>query len=103
MAVLLAGTDEGPVSPDQVKALKASAVTIKALDVADEERANGSGFVIDAMGVVVTNRHVANMGGGAQLVAEFVDGTRRKVTRILAEHPKHDVALVQIEGQGYPA
>jgi S1-C subfamily serine protease len=92
----------GPVSPEQVNALKASVVRIKALDAAGDVVATGSGFVIDPSGVVVTNRHVVDVGG-AQLVAEFFDETKRPVVGILKQHPRRDVALVKIEGGGLQA
>ncbi|HEY8207696.1 MAG TPA: serine protease [Myxococcaceae bacterium] len=101
-AVLPVMAGAGPVSPEQVSALKASVVRIKALDAAGDVVATGSGFVIDPQGVVVTNRHVVDVGG-AQLVAEFADGTKRPVAGILAQHPRRDVALVKIEGGGLHA
>ena len=92
----------GFVPPEQVSALKASVVRIKALDAAGDVLGTGSGFVVDPAGVVATNRHVVDMGG-AQLVAELADGTQRKVAGILIEHPTRDVALVKIEGGGLHA
>jgi len=92
----------GEITPELMQRVKASVVRIKGLDAAGDVLSIGSGFVVDASGVVATNKHVIDVGG-ATLVAEFKDGTKRKVLGEVGYSPKRDVALLQIEGGGYPA
>jgi S1-C subfamily serine protease len=87
--------------PEMVGALKRSVVHIKGVDAMGGKLGSGSGFVVDASGVVATNRHVVEKAG-SQLVVEFSDGTERKVRSTLIIHDTRDVALVRIDGEGYP-
>ena len=55
----------------------------------------GSGFVIDASGLIVTNNHVIE--GADEIIVNFTDGTKLKVTKILGHDPKTDLALLKVE------
>lgn len=55
----------------------------------------GSGFVIDPSGLIVTNNHVIE--GADEIIANFTDGTKLKVTKILGHDPKTDLALLKVE------
>ncbi len=55
----------------------------------------GSGFVIDPSGLIVTNNHVIE--GADEIIINFVDGTKLKVTKILGHDPKTDLALLMVE------
>ena len=55
----------------------------------------GSGFVIDASGLVVTNNHVIE--GADEIIVNFIDGTKLKVVKILGHDPKTDLALLKVE------
>jgi serine protease Do len=55
----------------------------------------GSGFVIDSSGLVVTNNHVIE--GADEILINFTDGTKLKVTKILGHDPKTDLALLKVE------
>lgn len=60
----------------------------------------GSGFLIDATGSVLTNAHVVN--GGA--LEAFVDGSIEPIpARLVAIAECADLALLDLEGDGYPA
>lgn len=61
------------------------------------QRANslGSGFVIDASGLIVTNNHVIE--GADEITAVFTDGSKLKVTKILGRDVKTDLALLKVE------
>ena len=50
----------------------------------------GSGFVIDPSGIIVTNNHVIEG-------ADFTDGSKLKVTKILGHDPNTDLALLKVE------
>jgi len=73
-------------------------------DFFDDEDANGlsrkvsslgSGFVIDPSGLVVTNNHVIE--GADEIIVNFTDGSKLKVTKILGHDPKTDLALLKVE------
>jgi serine protease Do len=73
-------------------------------DFFDEEGADGtprkvsslgSGFVIDPSGLIVTNNHVIE--GADEIIINFVDGSKLKVTKILGHDPKTDLALLKVE------
>ncbi len=55
----------------------------------------GSGFVIDPSGLVVTNNHVIE--GADEIIINFTNGTKLKVTKILGHDPKTDLALLKVE------
>jgi serine protease Do len=55
----------------------------------------GSGFVIDPSGLIVTNNHVIE--GADEIIVNFTDGTKLKVSKILGHDPKTDLALLKVE------
>lgn len=55
----------------------------------------GSGFVIDPSGLIVTNNHVIE--GADEIVVNFIDGSKLKVTKVLGHDPKTDLALLKVE------
>jgi S1-C subfamily serine protease len=60
----------------------------------------GSGFIIDPSGLAVTNNHVVT---GAALVKVWVGGeSTPRNARIVAASECSDLALIDIEGDGYP-
>ncbi len=60
----------------------------------------GSGFIIDPSGLAVTNNHVV---GGAALLKVWVAGeSRPKNARVLGVSECSDLAVIDIEGGGYP-
>ena len=56
----------------------------------------GSGFVIDASGLIVTNNHVIE--GADEIVANFSDGSKAKA-KLLGKDEKSDIALLKVEVQ----
>ncbi len=56
--------------------------------------AQGSGFVIDAAGYVVTNNHVA--GEASEIAVTFADGRQLKA-RLVGRDEKTDLALLKVE------
>ena len=54
----------------------------------------GSGFVIDASGIVITNNHV--VGDANDIVVIFTDGRKLKA-KVLGKDPKVDVAVLKVE------
>lgn len=61
---------------------------------------HGSGFLITEEGLMVTNKHVV---GGQRFVRVRLVSGRTVVGEVMRQHELRDVALVQLEGSGYPA
>ena len=56
----------------------------------------GSGFIIDAKGIVITNNHVIK---GAEDIVVRVDGDKEYKAKVLGADPLSDVAVLQIESE----
>jgi len=54
----------------------------------------GSGFVVDASGIVITNNHV--VGDANDILVIFTDGRKLKA-KVLGKDPKVDVAVLKVE------
>lgn len=54
----------------------------------------GSGFVIDASGLIVTNNHVIE--GGNTIYVILSDGTELKVDKIVGRDPKTDITVLKV-------
>ncbi|HEX7236210.1 MAG TPA: Do family serine endopeptidase [Gammaproteobacteria bacterium] len=59
----------------------------------------GSGFLIDPNGYIVTNNHVA--GGADQITVTMQDG-RKFEAKLVGNDARSDLALIKIEGTGLP-
>lgn len=68
----------------------------EALNVAGQ----GSGFIIDESGIAVTNNHVVT--GAAFLQVWIGDETEPRNARVLGVSECADLAVIDIEGEGYP-
>ena len=64
---------------------------------APQRGALGSGFIVDASGLVITNNHVVE--GADRVTVQMSDG-RELSGRVLGRDPKIDVAVIRIEGGG---
>jgi len=65
----------------------------------DSGGAAGTGFVISADGVIVTNNHVVE--GAHHIQAVFSDGTTRDAT-VLGRNAPSDLAVVKVDASGLP-
>ena len=81
---------------DLIEAVEPSVVRID-IETA-EGGGNGSGFVVDKAGTVVTNYHV--IAGASKATVVFPDKSSAPVLGILKLEPKKDIAVLKIE---YPA
>jgi serine protease Do len=59
----------------------------------------GSGFLIDASGYIVTNNHVA--GGADEITVTLQDG-RKFAANLVGSDPKTDLALIKVDASGLP-
>lgn len=75
--------------------LRSATVLIEAGDTG-----HGSGFIVSEDGLVVTNQHVVS---GQRFVRVKLVSGRSVIGEVLRRHELRDVALVKLEGRGYPA
>lgn len=60
----------------------------------------GSGFVVDAAGLVVTNKHVVAQGQPSDYKIVLKDESEHQVEKIWRD-PANDLAILKIEGSGF--
>ncbi len=83
-----------------VKGAERAVVLIRTADLLDSTVGQGSGFLVDPMGVVVTNFHVIK--GAFVGTARLKDGTVREILGIIAADPRRDLAVVKLKGANFP-
>ncbi|MCE4025442.1 S1C family serine protease [Microbacterium sp. Au-Mic1] len=66
-----------------------------------EAAGRGSGFLIDDSGLAVTNNHVV-VGAGTLKVWRGGDTTKTLNAKVLASSECYDLAVIKLEGSGYP-
>ena len=87
----LAGQDKGDDELHELIAgIEPSVVTIEAAGVGA-----GSGFVVDANGIVATNFHV--IAGATEAQVKFHDGSSAEVQGFVAVEPGKDLALLKVK------
>jgi serine protease Do len=64
------------------------------------QEGTGSGFLISADGLIMTNNHVVE--DATQINVEFQD-RRLLPARVIGRDPTTDVAIIKVEGNGFPA
>ena len=73
--------------------LKKSTVTVRA------DSREGSGFIVDASGLVVTNNHVVEF---SRYLAVLFDQKHKVTARVLAADPGKDIAVLWVNLQAFP-
>ena len=80
--------------------IQAEGTFVEPEGVAYNSAGRGSGFIIDESGIAVTNNHVVT---GAALVKVWLDGENEpRNARIVATSECSDLAVIDIEGDGFP-
>jgi S1-C subfamily serine protease len=83
------------LSPQDIFQMASGGMTlIETFDDEGHKRGLGSGFVVSADGIALTNYHVIR--GAARATAKFGDGTLSEVGGVVAFDPPHDVAVVKL-------
>lgn len=101
--VALAGPDllqSRDLSPAQIAAKTRPAVVLVTALADDEEIAQGSGFVIDAQGTLVTNFHVVE--GADAVTVQFAGGEIFDDVSFVAADRRRDVAVLKVRGANLP-
>jgi serine protease Do len=61
----------------------------------------GSGFFVSSDGLIVTNKHVVDQTNAEYTV--FTNDGKKHAAKVVARDPVLDIALIKIEGVGYPS
>ncbi len=84
-----ASASNGPLSPAQIAARATPSIcTVRS------PHGLGTGFVVDASGIIATNLHV--IAGETELVTIFADKRRMPVVEVVAYSERHDLALLRV-------
>lgn len=98
---LKAGDTSATLTAEQIFAACAPAVFyLEIYDKNGKSLGSGSGFFLSADGRAVTNYHVIDNAYSAKAFTK--DGKEHKITGIYGGDEKLDLAVVQVEGSGYP-
>jgi serine protease Do len=65
-----------------------------------KEIGGGSGFFVSESGLIVTNKHVVDQTDVEYTV--FTNDGKKHSAKVVARDPVLDIALIQIDGSGYP-
>jgi S1-C subfamily serine protease len=89
-----------PASAEDVPAMlaRASAAVVTIHTEKSHGPAQGSGFVVDTDGVIVTAHHV--IAGATRAHVVLPSGVLLEVQGVLAADPAHDVALIRVDARG---
>jgi len=104
LTLLLAGVvaaQSAPPRKDIPAIAKAANGAIVTITMANNDKpiAQGTGFLVSADGVIVTNYHVIETGNVA--VVKFPDGTAFPVDGVLAGDKVRDLAIIKIHGKTF--
>lgn len=92
-------TEEGAMSVEALtERAKKSLVVISHYGRDGKVDGVGSGFVIDAKGLIATSFHV--IGEARPIKVEFPDGKQRTVTEVYAWDRKMDLAILKVDAEG---
>ena len=104
MVVALSAEDSPVNSPESteilVQRVRQSLVTIRATDRSGDETGIGTGFVIDADGLIATNLHVINEGRPFSIT--LWPDRLLQVIAVEASEPGSDLAIVRVATDGTP-
>ncbi len=91
-----------PLSREEIYERCASGVLVINSVNESGSASQASGFVISADGLALTNYHVMRNGGAADIVvATTLSGRVVRVREILAANEADDIALIQLDGDGF--
>ena len=65
-----------------------------------KEIGGGSGFFVSSDGLIVTNKHVVDQKNAEYTV--FTNDGKKHIAKVVARDPVLDIALIKIEGSGFP-
>lgn len=106
-AELLRTRSDGPLTPQAIEAIERATVYLEVLDESGQPVGSGSGTIITESGVVLTCKHVADHPGSivAVLRVPGIPGgkaLRFPCAKLEPMHADCDMALLKMEGDGFP-
>lgn len=94
--------EEQPKTVSQIaEAAKPAVVVVRQIGRDGKEFGVGSGFIVDAAGLIATNMHV--IGEARRIVVKLHDGSTHEATAVHAWDRKLDLAVVRIDAKGLTA
>jgi hypothetical protein len=98
---VIATAQSVPPRKDIPAIAKAASGAIVTIVMANDDKpiAQGTGFVVNADGVIVTNYHVIESGNVA--IVKFSDGRALPVEGVMAANKARDLAVIKIRGQNF--
>ena len=99
----IAGTLVAAEIPDLRALAKQARPAVYLLALQDEDgevKGSGTGFLISADGLLVTNHHV--VAGAKHVLAKAENGGLFPVVRVVASDPANDLALLQLDAKDLP-
>lgn len=90
-----------PAMPDSSLENAIRATVVLGGGKGDEDFFTGGGVIVSPDGLLLTNWHVAQAINDG-IVAVLSDGRSIRVKKVLAANPDRDVALLKLEGEGFP-
>ena len=104
----LAQSDQAPPRSSASKMISSvlpSVVNVRVMQVSQssagqvgEVNAEGTGVIVSADGVIVTNNHVVQ--GAVQVRVVFTDGHATMSGTVIGTDPQHDIAVVKVDATG---
>ncbi len=98
-------SDEMDMSPEDFEAIAAkvreSVVVIRSSNRTGESSGVGTGFVLDANGLIVTNHHV--IGEGREFTIQRRNGQTLEPIEVIAVDRKKDLAVIRVRAENLPA
>ena len=104
----LAQSDQAPprsAASKMISSVLPSVVNVRVVQVSrssagqvDEVKAEGTGVIVSADGVIVTNNHVVQ--AAVQVRVVFTDGHAAMSGTVIGTDPQHDIAVVKVDATG---
>jgi S1-C subfamily serine protease len=96
-----ASSASGTITLPDLASKSAPAVALLTVyDAQGQKLGSGTGFFVSAGGRMVTNHHVVEKA--SRISAKLTDGRELRVLGVLTQDEARDLAVVQVEGSGYP-
>lgn len=97
-------TPSDALSVEQIFRTSAPAVVVIALvDGSGKPVAQGTGFIVDPAGVIVTNHHVIKPRPDSHLVIKIAKGDRYDDVRVIYDEERRDIAVLLIKAKRLPS
>ncbi len=98
---LATATSAVPNIASAASTARAATVLVLNLDRSGATQASGSGFIIDANGIIVTNNHVVSGSQAVKVQLPEADGCTFVAT-VVGTDPQTDLAILKIDAQDLP-